>query len=316
MPDRYFFIVNPKSGASAYAAPIRHFRDYLRGKGAQVDLELTRSLAHASELATHASQGGYKALVVAGGDGTVRTVADAMAGSSLPILIIPTGTENLLAGELGLDGSMATNIAAIEHGNIRRLDLASANGQHFIAVAGMGFDGEVIRRLNKFRSGHITHMDYLWPITRTFWEYNFPTIRVEADGELLCDEPGLVFVGNISRYAVQLQIFYDADCSDGLMDVTIYKCSKRRELILHSLSTILRCSHRNPRVVRRKCRQIHISSPDRGVPVQLDGDPGPNLPLNIEVLSAAAQVLTPPHAAGSKYSTPVRYYHLRKWLSR
>jgi len=314
--SRYRFIVNPKSGSNAYAGTIRRLRDYLRRRGHTVEVDLTRSLPHAAELARQARSGDYRALVIAGGDGTVRTVAGAMAGSTLPLLIVPTGTENLVAGELGLDGSLETSIRALENGRVRRLDLAIANERHFIAVAGIGFDGEVIRRLSYIRAGHITHTDYLWPICRTFWEYRFAPLRVEADGELLCREPALAFVGNISRYAVKLEIFPDADCSDGFLDLTVYKCPGRRVLLGHALLTLLRQSHRVSSVLRRKCRHIRVSADSPRVAVQLDGDPGPSLPLDIRVFPGAARVLTPPAPPGYDYCPPVRFYLLRQWLGR
>jgi len=310
----YNFIINPKSGSSVNLDVIRDFRDYLCRSGREVRIDLTRSLTHAGELAQESVRTGCAAIVVAGGDGTVRAVAEAIAGSDVPILVIPCGTENLLAQELGLDGSLKSTIITLEHGLLRNLDLGKANDRHFMAIIGVGFDAEVVRRINLFRCGHITHADYIWPICRTYWEYHQPQLRVEADGQLICDEPGLVFVGNISRYAVGLGIVPYADFSDGRLDLTIYKCRRKRELLIHAVMTILQRSSRSPNVTRLKCSRITLSSPERDVPVQIDGDPGPKLPLHIEIIPAAAKVLTPPPPAGHKYHPPVRYYHLRRWL--
>ena len=163
----YWFIVNPKSGSSADAGSVRFVRDYLRKRHQPMQLELTRSLAHAGELAGSAIEAGATAVVVSGGDGTVRTVAEAMAGSEIPILILPAGTENLLAQELGIDGSGKTHLKMLENGMVRKLDLGRANDRYFMAIAGIGFDAQVVRRINQFRLGHITHSDYIWPICRT-----------------------------------------------------------------------------------------------------------------------------------------------------
>ncbi len=316
MAKRYFFIVNPKSGAHGRADVVRQLRDFLKKRGDQVDIALTQSLEHAHNLAEDARQNKYQTIIVAGGDGTVRTVAEALAGSEIPLLILPTGTENLLAGELGINGSLETTLKTLENGLIRRLDLGKMGNRFFIAVAGVGFDADVIRRLNTIRSGHITHTDYIWPICRTFWEYQFPTLHVLADDEVVCDEPALVFVGNISRYAVGLQIFKNADCSDGLLDLTIYKCSRRRTLLCHSAATIMRLSQKTHTVLRKKCRNITISSPNPNISVQFDGDPGPSMPLTISVYPSAASFLTPPSPKGLSWHPPVRWYHLHQWLGR
>ena len=312
----YHFIVNPKSGSAVNASNVRCLRETLINRGARVQISVTRSLAHATELAAATTQTDCKTLVVSGGDGTVSCVAQGMAGSTIPVLILPTGTENLIAQELGIDGSHSTTMRTLDHNHIRKLDLGLANNQHFVAIAGVGFDGEVIQRINQFRTGHITHTDYIWPICRTFWEYRYPQLKVVADGQTVCDEPALVFISNILRYAVGLKISLDANFSDALLDLTIYKCNCRRQLLWHSASTILGTSHRSASVVRVACRHITITANHSDVPVQLDGDPGPNLPLDIKVVPAAARLLAPPDKGQPGYRPPQRFYHLRKWLLR
>ncbi len=316
MQKRCHIILNPKSGSNVDLSCIRYLRDTLRKNGWDIRIELTQSLEHAGVLAKKAIQASCDAIIVAGGDGTVRTVVEAMAGSEIPLLIVPRGTENLLATELGLDGSHLLTREALEHGKIRDLDLGQANDKHFMAIVGVGFDAEVVRRVVQNRSGHITPAGYIWPICRTFWEHQFPRLRVIADGEIICDDHALVFVANIGRYAAGLKITPHADCGDGKLDVTIYKCKRRRELLLLSGLTILRRTERNPNVIRKRCRTVEITSPDPETAVQIDGDPGPSLPLRISVLHAAAKVLTPPPPEGMEWCPPVRFYHLKRWLLR
>ena len=317
MIRHYHFIVNPKSGSSVNVAGVRHLLDTLCSRGCRVRVDLTRSLEHATELAACTrNELDLTALVVAGGDGTVRAVAQGMAGSTVPLLIIPTGTENLLACEVGLDGSDRVSLRTLDYGVVHNLDLGLAGDAHFMAIAGVGFDAEVIERINRFRVGHITHTDYVWPICRTFWEHRFPHLHIVADGELICDEPALLFVSNISRYAVNLKVCPNADFGDGLLDVTVYKCRRRRRLLLHAGATIIGQSHRSSLVRRRRCAHLRICCGDRNVPVQLDGDPGPSLPLDIRVVPAAARILAPPPLGHDGYHGPVRFYHIRRWLLR
>jgi len=326
MVQRYYFIVNPKAGFCLDISGIKLLCDRLRADGQDVHLARTKSLEHAGELAQQAIAGCPSArnlsdprqsplvIIVAGGDGTVRTVIDAIAGSNVPVCIIPFGTENLLACELGLDGSLESTAAALKNGTLRTMDLGQANQRRFMAVIGVGFHGQVIRRVHSQRTGHISQAHYIWPICRTFWEYRFAHLRIEADGQLVCDEPALVFVSNIARYAVQLGIAPDADCGDGLLDLCIYKCNSRLRLLSHAVATAMKRSHKSALTLRRKCKEISISSPVDNVAVQIDGDPGPSLPLNIKVIPAAAQILTPPPPANHKYCPPVKLYHLKHWL--
>jgi YegS/Rv2252/BmrU family lipid kinase len=288
------YIVNPKSGASSSKLTGRQFEQYLVKKGFELKVSLTTSLEDACELATDAAVDYDCAMVVVvGGDGTVREVAHGLEGSDKPLLIVPCGTENLLANELGFDEKLKTIIKTFEAGYIRPLDLGSANGKCFTSIAGFGFDGEVVKRVNEQRKGHIDYSDYVWPIWRTFWNYKFDAMRVEVDGEEIFDGRGLVFVGNISRYAIGLQILHHADFGDGLLDVCIYKCASRVRLLKHSMMTVLKQHADSNDVIYRQGKNITVSSNSADVETEIDGDPGPTLPIEIKVIPQAVNVMVP-----------------------
>lgn len=237
----------------------------------------------------HAGGGG------GGGRDDSRT-ARGLQGSHKPLLVVPCGTENVLANELGLDRGLDSLVHAFEGGVLRPLDLCVANGKCFTSIAGFGFDGAVIERVHRWRTGHINKIDYIDPLWRTFWEYRFPPLHVVLDGQEIFDGRGLVFVGNISRYAIGLQLLSRADYSDGLLDVCIYRCAGRVHLIKHSALTILKQHARCRDVIYRQGREVTISS-RTPVKVEIDGDPGPALPIHIAVVPHAVQCLVP---AGAK----------------
>src|SRR6056297_2444888 len=104
-------IVNPKSGASSAKDLVTRFKEYLREKGFEVRTCLTESLEHACELATKAAVDYECKLVVGcGGDGTLREILHGLEGSDKPLMVIPAGTENLLANEMGFDYKFETLI--------------------------------------------------------------------------------------------------------------------------------------------------------------------------------------------------------------
>lgn len=315
---KYHIIVNPKSGSSQSFRVVRELRDYLIKHDNLVNISETRSMEDVINLSAQAKVEGCSALIVAGGDGTISNSLEALAYTDLPILIIPTGTENLLACEFGLEGSLQSSIALLNAQRSCMLDLARANDRVFMAIAGFGFDAEVINRIHQFRTGHITHNDYIWPLCRTFCEYRFPHFRVEADGECVCDEPALVFVGNISRYAAGLKIHSGADGTDGWLDLTIFKCSNQWQLLGHSARTLFNRAQQGPGITRKKCRHVRVSSDHSEIPVQLDGDPGPALPIEIEIMPAAAKILIPETLPEKNLSLPalLRFYLLQRWLLR
>ncbi|MBA7478119.1 Diacylglycerol kinase [subsurface metagenome] len=288
------YIVNPKSGATSSKLTGRRFEQYLLKSGFDVRVSLTTSLENACELATDAAvEYDCAMVVVVGGDGTVREVAHGLEGSDKPLLIVPHGTENLLANELGFDEKLKTIIRTFEAEYIRPLDLGSANGRCFTSIAGFGFDGQIVKRVSEQREGHIDHFDYFWPIWRTFWNYKFDPMKVEVDGEEIFDGPGLVFVGNISRYALGLQILHYADFGDGLLDVCVYKCASQLRLVKHSVMTVLKQHADTSDVIYRQGKNIRVSSKTDSIMTEIDGDPGPALPVQIKVIPQAVNCIVP-----------------------
>ena len=291
------YIVNPKSGATSNKRLGRRFERYLINKGFDVKVSLTTSLKNARELATQVSINYDCAMVVAvGGDGTVREVAHGLEGRNKPLLIVPQGTENLLANELGFDERLKTIKNAFEGKYVRKLDLGSANGKCFTTIAGFGFDGQIVHRVSEQRKGNIDHFDYFWPMWRTFWNYKFDPMKVEIDGEETFDGPSLVFVGNISRYAVGLQILRHADYGDGLLDVCIYKCASKVRLAKHSMMTVLKQNAKAGDVIYRQGKHITVSSITNSIMTEIDGDPGPALPVHIEVIPQAVNCIVSKNA--------------------
>ncbi|GAI78432.1 unnamed protein product, partial [marine sediment metagenome] len=170
-------------------------------------VSLTASLDNACELATDAAVDYDCAMVVVvGGDGTVREVAHGLEGSDKPLLIVPCGTENLLANELGFDEKLKTIMRTFEAGYIRPLDLGSANGKCFTSIAGFGFDGQVVKRVSEQRKGHhIDYLDYISPIWRTFWTYKFGAMKVGVDGEEIFSPQPLFYPRTSSN--ISLHVF-------------------------------------------------------------------------------------------------------------
>ncbi|MHC4467994.1 MAG: diacylglycerol/lipid kinase family protein [Planctomycetota bacterium] len=291
------YIVNPKSGASSSNDLVREFKEYLIDKGFEVRVNLTESLEHARELATQGAVDYQCVLVVgAGGDGTIREILQGLEGTHKLFMPIPCGTENLLANELGFDLHLHTLINAFEGDCVQSMDLGMINDQCFTSVAGFGFDGAVIHRISQIRTGHISHLSYFWPIWRTFWEHDFPRIKVVVDGKEIFDDRGLVFVGNTSRYAIGLNICKDADYSDGLLDICIFRCHEQAKLIAHSVRVVFKRHTKSKNAIYTQGKSIQVTPAEKTVYCQIDGDPGPELPADIKIIHQAIRVLTPPGA--------------------
>ena len=287
-------IINPQSGPSSNKLTVKKFIEYLHQKGFKTNISYTESLSHAQALATDLAVK-YDCLMViaAGGDGTIREVVHGLEGSDKPLMILPCGTENLLACELGCRTTLKNLIEAFEAQIYRPFDLCKANDKFFTSVGGVGFDGEVVRLVDVQRQGNITHLHYFKPIWQIFWSYDFPKITVDIEDEIVFSDRGIVIFGNISRYALGIPILQAADIGDGLLDVCIYRCTNKVALLQHSLMTILKNHRRSKNVIYKQCKKIKIYS-DSPLETELDGDPGPQLPLEVTIIPQAVKILVPP----------------------
>ena len=288
-------IVNPRSGSGPKRRALAEFRALLRADGRDVVEHRTTGPDDATHYAASIADK-TEAVLVWGGDGTVREVATALAGTNVPVLPCPAGTENLLAKELRISSHPRRLVEILASGRTEECDLGVVNGRTFMLILGVGFDGEVVRRLATVRQGHITYLSYFWPIWRTFWEHDFPKMRIIADGEEVFNDYGLAFVGNISRYAVGLRICNEALYDDGLLDLVVFSCQERTALIFHAAWTLLRRHPLKGSVIYKQFRRARIET-DEPVPSQTDGDVGSNTPLDISVHPGRLRLMVPPPRA-------------------
>lgn len=292
-------IVNPHSGYGGHSLLLSDLRPAMRRAGFEIVEYTTRGPSDATRYAKEIA-GQAAAAVVWGGDGTVREVADGLAGTDVPILACPAGTENLLAKELRIPGRPQGLVDILRSGQVVSCDVGQVNSRSFLLIMGVGFDGEVVRRLTARRSGHISHLSYFWPIWRTFWEHDFPRLRILAGRERVFNGFGLAFIGNISRYAVGLRICKDARFDDGLLDLVVFSCHEQTGLLLHAAWTLLRLHPLKGNVIYRRVRDCRIET-DRPVPSQVDGDVGPATPLEVSVAAARVKLLIPRRRDGLSF---------------
>jgi len=284
-------IANPVSGARRLE--LNGLFRALQSAGFRIEFRPTRGPDDAYTFARAASRKS-RAVIAAGGDGTIRDVARGLAHSGVPLIAWPAGTENLVAKTFGYRACSGTVYETLTAGRTLRVDLAQAPDQAFLVVGGVGFDAEVVRRLTHVRNGHITHLTYADPLWRTFWQHRFPRVRVTGDDLAWCGR-GMVFIGNISRYSLGLPVVRDAVWDDGRLDVVIFSCRHQIELIGHSVRTLMRRHIEHPSVIYRRVQRVRIEADeDHDVPVQFDGDNAGFLPLEVEVAPKAVTLLVPP----------------------
>lgn len=282
-------IVNPVSGRRDLTPLVVRVGRFITEAGATFLLHRTQRAGEATTIASRLADE-VEAVLVAGGDGTVCEVVNGLAGRRVPMLVLPAGTENLLARELGVPRSPREAARALLYGDVYHCDVGVMNERRFLVVAGVGFDAECVYRMARMRRGHITHWDYFWPIWRSFWAHKFPRLRVEAEDDCIFEGRGFVLIGVMPRYSVGMRILADAVPDDGLLDICVFPCVSRWRLIGHAFRVFTRRHIGRGGVVYRQARSARIESPDNA-PIEVDGEVAGRTPAVISIERKAAGFL-------------------------
>ena len=281
---------NPTSGAGRRNQPIRDLIRHLSQLGLKPRLYSRRAdLDEAVKDPTRRES--LVAVVAAGGDGTVLDLVN--RHPNLPICVLPLGTENLLAKAIQVPRCGKTVAEIIARGNRRRIDLASLNGRHFLIMASIGFDAEVIHQVHKNRSGgHIKHSSYIGPILNSLRSYKPQTLRITVDDSPEVHEGHLAVIANLSSYALNLGVVPTADGTDGVLDSRVFQIGSPVDLLFQFLSVLRGTHETSSSVARLKGRRFRIES-DTPVPIQVDGDDAGTTPAEITVEPLALEFFVP-----------------------
>jgi diacylglycerol kinase family enzyme len=184
-------------------------------------------------------------------------------------------------------------LRALDRAEIHRLDLGMANGRLFLLMAGVGFDAHVVHVLDERRSGPIGLLSYVLPAASAVARYGFPPIRVEVDGKrVFGPKPAVVMVANLPQYGTGFPIVPGARGDDRSLDVLCLPCNSRVRLgELFALAADQRHLTVTGAVTATGARVDIVA--DSPVPVQIDGDPGGTLPLNVTLHEAQLPLIRP-----------------------
>ena len=296
MGRRILLLVNPISGRGRALRSAEKFVRALRAEGAVAEEFRTVTAGEATRRAGEARGGGFDAVVAVGGDGTVNEALNGLEGSGIPVGILPTGTANVLARDLGLpfDPAGAARVAA--RGRARALDVgvarSTAGERRFLCCAGAGLDAAIVRAVAESRrAGGLGFRGWVGPIRRTFASYAFPGLRVSIDGGPRSSGTFAV-ICNTANYGGLFRLVPDADPCDGLLDSFVASPSGRAALFRYLWGAWRGTLPRRPDVRTARGTAARIES-DVPVPVQVDGDAFGETPLEVSLRPGAARVLVP-----------------------
>ncbi len=319
-PKRACVILNPVSGdpgvdnqeqfAPVWAA--------LREAGIWAEAVPTKEGESPAHLARRAAESGYEMVIAAGGDGTVSEVAKGLVHSETPMGIIPLGTFNNMARNLGLPLDLEGACQVLARGRIRRIDVGLANDEHFFfEAAGVGLDAPLFPLGEEIKSGRWWTLRPAWRAARLL--YRFQPFRVQFefdrpvayayDHSFHSHAPErrqhryfgterrdfklnafLVVIANGKHYGSAFTISPGAVLDDGLFHVSVFRRFSKRELIRHFLSIYQGRRRYSPKIDTFRVAEMRMSA-RTPLPCHVDGRPIGTLPLKVQVLHRALKVI-------------------------
>ncbi len=289
------FIVNPTSGRDVAAPVRRRLLDAIssmRGADAHV---LTKP-GQATHVARTAVGQGYDQVVVAAGDGTLNEVVNGVGDSGTPIGLIPLGTGNVFASELGLQvDDLDLSLAAIVAGRVRRIDLGKAGDTRFLLMAGFGLDAEVVQSVPARAKGIFGKLAYAPMLVRESVRCQPSLFTITLDNETkIKTEAYNVIVCNCACYAPNLRLAPDASKDDGLLDVLVFANEPAMKLkILGWLgASLVTNAAPDPGIARYRTAHVRVDA-EPCVKMQLDGDVRGESGIDVEVLPQALNLIVP-----------------------
>lgn len=293
---KLLFILNPHSGKlngdqdkiSAMASAIQ-----LNFPGA--DMRLTKAPGHATELARQAAQNGYTAVVAIGGDGTINETARGLVGTGTALAVVPHGSGNGLARELGMPLLVEEALARLQKPRPAKCDVGRANGELFLNLAGVGIEADIAWQfMEQGKNGARGMWPYFKIGAKTAFSYKPHTLRLQIDGQAEQTLAPLTLVfANGRQYGSNFKIAPEASLTDGELDMVTVLDAPKWKLALAAPSFFT--DHWRPFGLTQTSRVKHTRIVQPGeIVYHIDGEPRKTQDsLEISVEPAALTIWLP-----------------------
>ncbi len=287
--DRIFVIYNP----AARSERARGLREKLQALDQRAVIRATGGPGDAAALAARAVAEGFRTIVAAGGDGTINEVVNGLAGSHATLGLLPVGTMNVFAAELGIPGNRLKKCwEIIRAGHTRQVDLARANSHYFVQLAGIGFDAQAVAGVDRAAKKNFGPLSYIISAAKVAATPP-PLLRVKSDG--VTREGSFVLVGNGRYYGGPIKVFTQAVIDDGKLDVLVFKSLSYLDIFRYIQHVFMGTHLTLPDVDYFQTSALVVSSVSgEEVPFEADGELVGYAPVSIHVGKECLHVLVPP----------------------
>lgn len=285
-------VCNPSAGGGKAAAIAARAQSRLRARGIDVTLRSTSAPGEAADI-TEGLARDVDVVVAVGGDGTVNEVVNGLAGTDIPLGIVPAGSVNVLALELSIpfDADRACDVIAA--GRTLSLDLGIANGRRFTLMLGAGIDAMTVRDLDPLAKRRFGRLAFVSTGVISRIRHPQPDFEVDVDGH---PHPAtFAVVGNSRFYGGRFGVTTEADPTDGVFDVLVYHGQSLAADALFWMGVPLELHLGHPGVTYLRGAKITLRplEADNTVWFQTDGELAGALPATAVIEQRALQVFVP-----------------------
>ncbi len=295
-PRHILVIVNPAAGRPRRAAKrLQRVVAALERRGCTVAIRRTAARGDAERLAREAEPG-FDVIVAAGGDGTVNEVANGLAGSMRPLALLPLGTANVLAHEIGLPREPEALAALIADAEPRPIWPGRVGDRLFVAMAGIGFDAEVISRVDNRLKRRFGRLAFAIAIVQSLRRCRPPDLVARAEGSTFRAASAIVTKGRF--YAGRFRIAPGVRAADPVLQIVLFRRGGRLAALRCLAALVCGRLHRLRDVTILEAGEAAFDGAEPSL-VEADGEIAGRLPVTVGIAAQPLLLLQPAAAAGA-----------------
>jgi len=297
-------VVNPIAGSRGEAVRLaEELSSALRGRGHSVEVFTTKAKGDAFLRASEEDVGRFGVVCALGGDGTLNEVINGVIEKDIAVLPVPVGLSNVLARQMSATRDVTRIVELLESGKTYTIDLieASFEGRRrcAVAMAGAGFDADVVTRIARSRSSHLGFPGYVPPIACSLLSRSRP-FRIVADGIEVTSRATYLVVGNVRYYGGPFHITVKASPRDGKMDILYGEGLSPTGVILFYCSVLTGTHLRHRGIHYLQCRRLEVRPAGKeAARLHIDGEAVGSIPCSFKVLPRRLRLVVPLEEEGS-----------------
>lgn len=284
------FIVNPVSGFGKQKLIEKLVPLHLNLNKYEYSIVYTQAAKHATELARNAVDQQIDIVVAVGGDGSINEISKALIGSNCTLAIVPVGSGNGFARHLGIPLNVKRAIEVINKGSHKKVDTVQINHEHFVNVAGLGFDAFIGTKIAKLPKRGFSA--YFKLIAQEFYKFKDLPFELLVDGKTITKNAFLICFANGPQWGYNAHISPTANNTDGLLDIAILKNINALNIIPLSIKLLNKSLHKSNHLEVIRVKEVQIKQ--RDTIAHIDGEPiEVGDMVSVKVLPLSLNVIVP-----------------------